>query len=381
MLEPTNGPADESDNTSCFVIGPIGDRLGPYGSDARAQYEQSLRLWDYVIRPACQVLGIKPVRADQIAEPGEITEQIFRRLRDADLVIADVTGGNANVMYELGFRHTFNKPTIQIGEKERLPFDITVIRTLQFVTNETGLVEARDKLRDSIKAALAAGSTPVTATRIWHEHRQGNVNPPATDTHEVVHAEDDVEGPGFLDMLAEAEEALPLLNDVATELSAVFEQLGPLADSMVIKMEEADRRGQGAKGRLAMASELAAELEDPTSRIEQLAAEFTDQLERIDPGISHLIGVLEEEPSLLTSEEGAREFNDSIRELADAASEGLGQISLLADAVKQMGQISNRLRPVTRRMFTALRRISDSARTMNAWGDRIRSVEASITDQ
>lgn len=41
-----------------------------------------------------------------IAEPGEITEQVFQRLRDDDLVIADVRGGNANVMYELGLRHT-----------------------------------------------------------------------------------------------------------------------------------------------------------------------------------------------------------------------------------------------------------------------------------
>src|SRR3954466_6599644 len=91
---------------TCFVIGPIGNRLAAVGTPERETYEESLRVMAEVIEPACGRLGITAVRADGLARAGELTEQIFRRLRDDDIVIADLTGANANVMYELGLRHT-----------------------------------------------------------------------------------------------------------------------------------------------------------------------------------------------------------------------------------------------------------------------------------
>jgi hypothetical protein len=130
-------------------------------------------LWEYVVEPACSAHNLDPVRADKIAHPGEITEQIFRLLRDADVVIADLTGGNPNVMYELGLRHTRDKITVQLGENERLPFDINTIRTIRFRRTERGLVEARDLLIEVLGAALDGSGSPVTATRVWSEAPTG----------------------------------------------------------------------------------------------------------------------------------------------------------------------------------------------------------------
>src|SRR5207248_7031599 len=111
---------------------PIGNRHAAHGSPEREAYEEALRVMEEVIEPACARVRLTPVRADQLARAGEITEQIFRRLRDDDIVIADVTGANANVMYELGLRHTRAALTVQIGEFGRLPFDVNVMRTFQF---------------------------------------------------------------------------------------------------------------------------------------------------------------------------------------------------------------------------------------------------------
>ena len=82
-------------------------------------------MWENVFEPACQRFGMQPLRADKLPQPGEITDQVFGLLRDADVVIADLTGGNANVMYELGLRHTKDKLTVHIGEYERLPLTST----------------------------------------------------------------------------------------------------------------------------------------------------------------------------------------------------------------------------------------------------------------
>lgn len=325
-----------------------------------------------MIQPACGALGIEPIRADTISEAGEITEQVFERLRDDDLVIADVTGGNANVMYELGLRHTKNKLTIQIGEREKLPFDITVIRTIQFVRSETGLIEAREKLQEAIRTGIKRGPRPVTATRLWLEF-----NAPVPGAPEVLEAEEggDEEEPGFLDMLAATEEALPLLARVAEDITAVFEGIPALTDETMREMAESDARGAGAGGRLRVAQNLAGRLEEPANTLEQLAADFVGELGRMSPGISYYVGLIEQTPSLLDENEEAREFADAIREMARAAEGSLSQVDSLADVVQTFGQISTRLRPVSRRMSSAIRRISGTSRTIEEWGQRLDNVD------
>lgn len=371
MTVPTPPSESVSSIATCFVIGPIGDRQAPFGSEERLRYEQAIQIWDYVIQPACAALDIEPIRADTISEAGEITEQVCERLRDEGLVIADVTGGNANVMYELGLRHTKNKLTIQIGEREKLPFDITVIRTIQFVRNETGLVEAREKLQEAIKTGIERGPRPVTATRVWQE-----LDGPVLEVGEVVEPEEDGDGeePGFLDMLAETEEAIPLLVRVAEDITAVFEGLPALTDEAMREMAESDTRGAGAAGRLRVAQSLAGRLEEPANILEQLAADFIGELGRMGPGVSYYVGLIEQDPSLL-DEEAAKEFADAIQEMARAAEGGLSQVDTLADVVQNLGQISTRLRPVSRRMSSAIRQISGTSRTIGEWGRRLDNID------
>jgi|GEM_PF-1477730 len=108
----------------CFVISPI----GAPDSEIRKRSDQVLK---HIIKPAVESCGYEAVRADEIAKPGMITKQILKRVAEAPLIIADLTGGNPNVFYELAIRHALQKPLIQIIEKgEKLPFDIAETRTI-----------------------------------------------------------------------------------------------------------------------------------------------------------------------------------------------------------------------------------------------------------
>src|SRR5262249_31637457 len=164
-------PAPPGHGHTCFVIGPIGNRHAPHGSEERRAYEEAVEVYEEVIVRACRApsVGLEPVRADGLSNPGELTEQIFRRLRDDDVVIADVTGANPNVMYELGLRHTRNKLTVQLGEYSRLPFDVNVIRTVMFSRSENGLINARKELQQLLETGLADEWDPVSATRVWND--------------------------------------------------------------------------------------------------------------------------------------------------------------------------------------------------------------------
>lgn len=90
-------PKQEKDKI-CFVIAPIGEE----GSDIRRRSDQ---VFKHIIAPAAKDCGYETIRADKISEPGIITSQVILHLVEDALVIADLTGRNPNVFYELaGFR-------------------------------------------------------------------------------------------------------------------------------------------------------------------------------------------------------------------------------------------------------------------------------------
>ncbi len=116
-------PKGEKTKT-CFVIAPIGDE----GSETRRRSDQMLT---HIIKPAVKECGYEAVRADEISEPGIITSQVIQHIIDDELVIADLTGKNPNVFYELAVRHTVKKPVVQLIESsESIPFDIAPTRTI-----------------------------------------------------------------------------------------------------------------------------------------------------------------------------------------------------------------------------------------------------------
>lgn len=102
----------------CFIIMPIADQDG---------YEKGhfKRVYDHIIKPACKKVGLNPVRADDVSTSGDIV----KRIHDSEIAICDLSARNPNVMYELGVRHAFNKPTVLIKDnKTPRAFDIQGIR-------------------------------------------------------------------------------------------------------------------------------------------------------------------------------------------------------------------------------------------------------------
>lgn len=123
----------------CFFIAPVGET----DSEIRKRSDQVLK---HIIEPVAHECGYKPLRADQISEPGYITPQIMEYIFESPLVIADLTGGNPNVFYELAIRHVAKKPFVQIINKgEKIPFDIAQMRTIQIDVHNLDSVEEGKK--------------------------------------------------------------------------------------------------------------------------------------------------------------------------------------------------------------------------------------------
>lgn len=138
----------DQQSKSCFFIAPIGAE----GTEARRRSDQVLR---HIITPAAKECGYTPVRADQIPQPGIITTQVIGHLLNDDLVVADLTGGNPNVYYELAVRHAVKKPVVQIiDDFKNLPFDVALTRTIELHFPDPDSIEAcKRQLVEQIRAA------------------------------------------------------------------------------------------------------------------------------------------------------------------------------------------------------------------------------------
>lgn len=130
----------------CFFIAPIGGEGTP-------ERKRSDGVLEFIVKRAALELGLNAVRADQIAEPGQITLQVIEHVLGARAAVVDLTGLNPNVFYELAVRHTARLPVALIAEKGcSLPFDIAQMRTIFF--DHTDLQSA-DECRQSIASHLS----------------------------------------------------------------------------------------------------------------------------------------------------------------------------------------------------------------------------------
>lgn len=125
----------------CFV-------LMPFDPKYREVYER-------VYRPVAEDNGLACWRVDEVARPGSITRDIVEGIVEADVIVADLTGRNANVFYELGISHAVGNKTIMTAQaKEDVPFDIASYRVIFYDQSIAGAERLRTSLGDAIKELL-----------------------------------------------------------------------------------------------------------------------------------------------------------------------------------------------------------------------------------
>ena len=131
-------PILEATSNLCFVLMPFAK-----------QFDEVYRR---LIQPVALEQGLSVLRADEMVGPGFILEQIRAAIAQARIIVADVTDGNPNVLYELGQAQALKKSLVLIAkEKSQFPFDIAHQRIVLYGSD---VQKARDRLGAAFLYAL-----------------------------------------------------------------------------------------------------------------------------------------------------------------------------------------------------------------------------------
>jgi len=245
---------------TCFVIAPIGDK----DTTTRHRSDQIMK---YVIEPIVVELGYAtPRRSDHISAPGMVTTQIIECIVEDDLVIADLTGANANVFYELAIRHAIRKPVVQLIQKgDRIPFDVLTSRTIEIDhTNLDSVEEAKQELRRQI---LAVEKDP---------NKIDNPISMSLDLRALKLSEDPEKR-----SIAELTEDISKIRAIVQTLSHNFDVLEKLKmwETVMERLNILDQKNVSGFYDL---DDIASKVDDVESKVEDLKSEITEVKEKLN---------------------------------------------------------------------------------------------------
>jgi MAP3K TRAFs-binding domain len=140
----------------CFVLMPFGKK--PLTTGALVDFD---RVFSDLIAPAIKAAGMQVLRADQELVGGIIHKPMFERLMLCDFAVADLSGANANVFYELGLRHGIRPATTVpiFASTERLPFDVAMVRALPYGVESDGTLSDPTACKGLLTQALLAAKS------------------------------------------------------------------------------------------------------------------------------------------------------------------------------------------------------------------------------
>ncbi len=168
------------------------------------------RYFERIVAPTIRSAGLEPKRGDSLFRSSPVMDDVWQMIREAEIIVAELTTQNANVFYELGLAHAASKPVILLSETmDDVPFDLRSLRVITYDKHDPDWGEVlRRKLATSIKETLADSSSAVAAM-----FRNGPGNLAAY-------------GPGVIDRLSQLEQQVTHLRQDA-ELRAAVDEARP----------------------------------------------------------------------------------------------------------------------------------------------------------
>lgn len=292
------------------------------------------------IKPVLKEAGFNVLRADNIISQQNILRDVIKGIAESDLIIADLTGANPNVFYELGIAHTFRKPVILITQSiEDVPFDLKSYRLVEYSSHFIKIAEAKEQLAkyaEGFQKGNIPFGNPVTDFL-------PNGNMPSQETDTIPHHSTEDDERGFLDHLIDINEGY---SSIATIIEGVTSDLQDITGSLETAAEDFNEIGANSSASSPVAAQrvsrrLAERIGTFNGKLAQANTEYTSIAQGIEDSLEFAVSFSRQQSEETGSE--VEEQISSLRGLRDSAIEGRDSFNALADIMDALPRLERRL--------------------------------------
>jgi hypothetical protein len=130
---------------------PVNDKLVAVMIPFKREFDEPFEK----IKKACEELGLECLKASDIWQNSTFIQDIFELIFTSKIVVADFTGKNPNVFYEVGIAHTLGKTVIPISQAMAdVPADLGHHKVLTYLPNSQGYDELQKGLNKRLKSLI-----------------------------------------------------------------------------------------------------------------------------------------------------------------------------------------------------------------------------------
>jgi nucleoside 2-deoxyribosyltransferase len=335
-------------------------------------------IFDDLIQPALKDAGFDVTRADSFLDQQNILRDIVGGIGHADLIVADLTTLNPNVLYELGLCHGLGIPTLMLAQSmDDIPFDLRPYRIQLYSTRfdhvhklKSAITEIAKKHKDG---EISFGS-PVTdflsVKRATIEASQISASPSLSATNAPLEAQEEK---GLLDFLLDgmkaAKQLTQILGDIAEETLLMDAKANAHGATLV---NLAANPGLGAPAQAhRVATVAAADMNQYTEKLEGLSLRLNENVESFSENLGSWLTLIR----IHSQEEqaDAHEFRKQVQIL-------LNTVHNSAESLRGYRQAVASLKGMTREMNSASRRLVQALDTVIACTSKIEAFCVRATD-
>ena len=326
-------------NPTAFVLMPFDPEFNP--------------IYEDFIKSTLDALGFNVARADNIQSQRNILRDVIEGIVNDSLIIADLTGLNPNVFYELGIAHAVRKPVLLITQSiEDVPFDLRSYRLVEYDVHFARIGEAREKLNNYAKGFLenrVKFGNPFTDFlpgdgNFGNQQSTGAAPEIPKQSPEPCSGETEgLDDRGLFDHLVDVNEGY---NQIAAIIEEVTTDLGGLTAALDVATNDfsAISSNPGSSPAVAVqrvARRAAKRISDFNQHLAQANVRYAGIAEGIEDSLEFVIGFFVEQDQL--NDPNVIEQISTLRDSKATAIEGRDSFLELANTMDGMPRIERRL--------------------------------------
>lgn len=319
------------------------------------------------IRDTMKGAGFDVQRSDDIQNQRNILQDIIESIISSDLIIADLTGGNENVFYELGIAHALKRPVILITQElEDIPFDLQSYRVIRYSTHFNEIDNAIKQLQEYASNFLKGETyfgNPFSDFQIHQQNMQEETTEPGYTPKEVVEKKgaeivEERDDRGFLDHVADLDEGFTTLSELIENVSDGMNRMNSSMNEKSSKLESAESPAHARN----ISRSIAKEIEDFAESLAVTNLKYNEIALRTENSMEFVVqffGVLAQDDPMKAREMVVTQI-EPLNEMLEAATSGRKAFSQLANTMETIPKIERHLNRAIIKSVKQVKQLADN---------------------